>query len=153
MVDKILTHSLQGWVPTAFALAQTIFLLFCGEILQFFPAKLVLVWSVTIFETGSLICGVAQNVNQLVVGRTVSSIGAAGMCTSFSWAIFFALQRKSNICIRDTNRRVSYSPWGSPRLFGMFGAVFGLSSIIGPLIGGTFTDYGSLSFIHLFLPC
>ena len=74
MIDKILTHSLQGWVPTAFALAQTIFLLFCGEILQFFPAKLVLVWSVTIFETGSLICGVAQNVNQLIVGRTIRAL-------------------------------------------------------------------------------
>ena len=63
MIDKILTHSLQGWVPTAFALAQTVFLLSCGQITRIFLAKWVLVWSVTIFETGSLICGVAQNVN------------------------------------------------------------------------------------------
>lgn len=38
-----------------------------------------------------------------------------------------------------------------PRLFGAFGAVFGLSSIIGPLIGGSLTDHASLSFYFLFL--
>lgn len=74
--------TLQGWVATAFVLAQTVFLLFYGQVLRIFPAKWVLVSAVIIFETGSLICGVAQNVNQLIVGRTVSGIGAAGMCES-----------------------------------------------------------------------
>jgi MFS family permease len=51
--------------------------------MRVFPAKWILISTVTIFETGSLICGVSQNVNQLIVGRTVSGMGAAGMCAFF----------------------------------------------------------------------
>ena len=43
-------------------------------------AKWGLVAAITFFETGSLICGVSQNAKQLIVGRTVSGMGAAGMC-------------------------------------------------------------------------
>ncbi|KIM82572.1 hypothetical protein PILCRDRAFT_820439 [Piloderma croceum F 1598] len=116
--------TLQGWVATAFVLAQTVFLLFYGQVLRIFPAKWVLVWSVTIFEAGSLICGVAQNVDQLIVGRTISGMGAAGMFVSM-------IQILAQVTRLEDR----------PRLFGMFGAVFGLSSIIGPLIGGAFTDH------------
>ncbi|KAJ3709983.1 major facilitator superfamily domain-containing protein [Lentinula raphanica] len=118
------SFSLQGWVSSSFVLAQTVFLLFYGQLLRIFPAKWILISSVTIFETGSLICGVSQNVDQLIVGRTVSGAGAAG--------IFVAMIQIISQATRLEDR---------PRLFGMFGAVFGLSSVIGPLIGGAFTDH------------
>ncbi|KAJ7174162.1 ABC transporter [Mycena crocata] len=118
------SFSLQGWVATSFVLAQTIFLLFYGQVLRIFPAKWVLVSAIIIFEIGSLVCGVAQNVYQLIAGRTVSGLGAAG--------IFVAMIQIIGQVTRLEDR---------PRLFGMFGAVFGMSSIIGPLIGGGFTDH------------
>ncbi|KAJ7665196.1 ABC transporter [Mycena polygramma] len=118
--------SLQGWVATSFVLAQTVFILFYGQLLRIFPAKWVLVSSITIFEIGSLVCGVAQNVDQLIAGRAVSGLGAAG--------IFVAMIQIISQVTRLEDR---------PRLFGLFGAVFGLSSVIGPLIGGAFTDHVS----------
>ena len=57
--------------------------------MRIFPAKWVLVTTVSIFELGSLICGVAQTVNQLIVGRTVSGMGAAGMCAFYYSLLFF----------------------------------------------------------------
>jgi MFS family permease len=61
--------------------------------MRIFPAKWVLVTTVSIFELGSLICGVAQTVNQLIVGRTVSGMGAAGMCAS---SLYFLRYRADN---------------------------------------------------------
>jgi len=118
------SFSLQGWVSSSFVLAQTVFLLFYGQLLRIYPAKWVLVTSITIFEIGSLVCGVAQNVDMLIAGRTVSGAGAAG--------IFVAMIQIISQVTRLEDR---------PRLFGMFGAVFGISSVIGPLIGGAFTDH------------
>ncbi|KAJ7501827.1 ABC transporter [Mycena galericulata] len=115
--------ALQGWVASSFVLAQTVFILFYGQLLRIFPAKWILICAITIFEAGSLLCGVSKNVDQLIAGRTVSGLGAAG--------IFVAAIQIISQATRLEDR---------PRLFGLFGAVFGLSSVIGPLIGGAFTD-------------
>ncbi|KAJ7473601.1 major facilitator superfamily domain-containing protein [Mycena galericulata] len=120
------SFSLQGWVATAFPLAQSVFLLFVGQLLRIFAAKWVLVSAIAIFETGSLVCGVSQNVNQLIAGRAVSGLGAAG--------IFVSIIQVLSQATRLEDR---------PRLMGLFGVVFGLSSIIGPLIGGGLTDHAS----------
>ncbi|KAJ7690261.1 ABC transporter [Mycena rosella] len=115
--------SLQGWVSDSYILAQTVFLLVHGKLLRIFPAKWVLVSGIVLFELGSLLCGLSRNVGQLIAGRVVSGIGAA--------AIFVAMIQVVSQATRLEQR---------PRLFGMFGAVFGLASVIGPLIGGVFTD-------------
>jgi MFS family permease len=115
--------SLQGWVATSFLLVQTAFLLLYGQILRVYPSKWVLVSSIAIFEAGSLACALAQNVNVLIAGRTVSGVGAAG--------IFIALLQIIAQVTRLEDR---------PRLLGMFGAVFAVASVIGPLMGGAFTD-------------
>ncbi|KAF8176416.1 transporter [Mycena galopus ATCC 62051] len=111
-------------VATSFVLAQTVFILFFGQTLRIYPAKWVLISSVVIFEARPLLCGVSQNVDQLIAGRTVSGLGAAGIFVS----IFQVLAQATRLEDR-------------PRLLGLFGAVFGLSSVIGPLVGGALTDH------------
>ncbi|KAJ6585699.1 major facilitator superfamily domain-containing protein [Mycena capillaripes] len=118
------SFTLQGWISTSFVLAHTVFLLVYGQILRIFCAKWVMVTAIIIFEVGSLVCGVAQNVDQLIVGRTVSGAGAAGIFIS-------SIQIISQVTRLEDR----------PMLFAMAGAVFGVSSIIGPLVGGALTDH------------
>lgn len=116
--------TLQGWVSSAFILAQTVFILIYGQMLRIFPSKYIMLAAIIIFEVGSLVCGISQNIDQLIAGRTVSGLGAAG--------IYVAMFQIISQVTRLEDR---------PRLFGFFGAVFGLSSVIGPLVGGGFTDH------------
>ncbi|KAF7303146.1 Major facilitator transporter-like protein [Mycena kentingensis (nom. inval.)] len=115
--------SLQGWVATSFVLVQTVFLLFYGQLLRIFAAKWTMITAVILFELGSLVCALAPNVDALIAGRAVSGVGAAG--------IFVSIIQVISQVTRLEDR---------PRLFGLFGAVYGLSSIVGPLIGGAFVD-------------
>ncbi|KAK7039735.1 major facilitator transporter-like protein [Favolaschia claudopus] len=126
IASQFQAFSLQGWVATSFILAQTVFILFIGQMTRIYPAKWILVNSIAIFEIGSLVCGLSHNVNQLIAGRAVSGVGAAGMFV----AMFQVLTQVTRLEDR-------------PRLFGMFGAVFAISSVVGPLIGGAFTDHVS----------
>ncbi|KAJ6585707.1 major facilitator superfamily domain-containing protein [Mycena capillaripes] len=118
------SFTLQGWIASSFVLAQTVFLLFYGQVLRIFPAKWVMVTAIIIFEVGSLLCGVSQNVDQLIVGRTISGAGAAG--------IFIAMLQIVSQVTRLEDRS---------RLFGFFGAGFAFAAIVGPLIGGSLTDH------------
>ncbi|KAJ7495444.1 ABC transporter [Mycena latifolia] len=115
--------TLQGWISDSFILAQTVSFLIHGKLLRIFPAKWVHISGIALFGIGSLVCGLSQNVEQLIAGRVVSGIGAA--------AIFVSMLQIISQGTRLEQR---------PRLFGFFGAVFGLASVIGPLIGGIFTE-------------
>ncbi|KAK7044543.1 major facilitator transporter-like protein [Favolaschia claudopus] len=115
--------SLQGWVSTSFILAQTVFLLFYGQMLRIYSAKWVLIVSVVVFEAGSLVCALAQNINAIIAGRTVSGVGSAGIFVAILQII------AQSTLLEDR-----------PRLFACFGAVLSISSVVGPLIGGALTD-------------
>ena len=78
----------QGWVSSAFILTQTAFILWFGQFLRIYPAKWVMIGSVTIFEVGSVICGASHGVMQLIWGRAISGIGAAGIFVSLDPPVF-----------------------------------------------------------------
>ncbi|KAJ7732686.1 ABC transporter [Mycena metata] len=121
--------SLQGWVSSSYVLAQSAFLLFYGQILRIFPAKWVLVSAVAIFEIGSLLCALSQSIGQLIAGRTISGAGAGGLLIAMIQAFTQATRLEDR-----------------PKFFAVFGVVFALSSVLGPLIGGSITDHTTWNF-------
>ncbi|GAA6023817.1 hypothetical protein JCM11491_000557 [Sporobolomyces phaffii] len=123
---------LQGWVSSAFILTQTSFILLFGQVLRIWPAKWALLGNIFVFEVGSAVCASAQNVYALIVGRAVSGVGAAGIFISM-------LSILAQVTLLEDR----------PKLFGMFGAVFGISSIVGPIVGGALTDHATWRWVFL----
>lgn len=97
-----------------------------GKIYKYFSAKWTLVVLVSIFTVGTILCSAAPTSNAFIVGRTITGIGAAG-CTVGGQVIL--------VEILPLRKRPKYQ--------GAFGAVFGISSVIGPLAGGALTSKAS----------
>jgi len=99
------------------------FMLFCGKIYTLYSIKWIFLTGITVFEIGSAICGAASSSTELIVGRAIAGLGSAGI---FSGAVIISVHTVSL-----ANR---------PIFQGLFGAVFGVASVVGPLLGGAFTD-------------
>jgi MFS family permease len=94
-----------------------------GKVFKYFPLKIAFLTSMFVFEVGSLVCGVAPNPTALIVGRALAGLGGAGLATgAFILAAFSAEPKKR------------------PLVTGIMGATYGISAVIGPLLGGVFTD-------------
>src|SRR5438132_9301116 len=118
--------SLYAWVVTAYLLPSTVTVPIYGKFSDVFGRKVMLMIGVSIFLVGSWLSGAAQNMSQLVAFRAVQGLGAGAL-----FPIVIAT-------IADL-----YSPRERGRFQGLFGAVFGLSFIVGPFIGGWITDHVS----------
>jgi EmrB/QacA subfamily drug resistance transporter len=112
-----------GWVSTSYLLASTAMVPIYGKLSDIYGRKYVLLFGITVFLLGSLLCGLAGDMTQLVFFRGLQGFGAAAL-TSTAFAIPADL----------------FAPAERARYLGLFGAVFGLSSVIGPFIGGLLTD-------------
>ncbi|TPX16122.1 uncharacterized protein E0L32_004117 [Thyridium curvatum] len=112
-----------GWYGSAYLLTTAALQLLFGKFYSFFSIKWVYLIAIGFFELGSLICGVAQNSVTLIVGRAVAGIGAAGI---FSGALIILAHSV------PLDKRPMYS--------GIIGAMYGIASVAGPLLGGVFTD-------------
>ena len=115
--------SLVSWVSTGYLLASTAMVPIYGKLSDLYGRKPVLLWGIVVFLIGSALCGIAQSMIQLIVFRVVQGVGAAAI-TSTAFAtpadLFAAADR--------------------PRYMGLFPAVFGLASVVGPFLGGLLTD-------------
>lgn len=94
-----------------------------GRIYQLYSTKWVFLLSIVIFEAGSALCGAAPNSTAFIIGRAIAGLGSAGI---FSGGMMIILP------LVPLRKR--------PVFTSMFGMAFGLSSVLGPIIGGTFTD-------------
>ncbi|PRP83972.1 hypothetical protein PROFUN_08656 [Planoprotostelium fungivorum] len=115
-----------GWIGSAFLLTTTSFQPVFGRLYRVFSLKVVFLTGIVIFEIGSLLCGVAPNSEALIIGRAVAGLGGSGI---FSGAF--------SIISRITPLRTR------PAFTGAIGAAFGIASVIGPVLGGAFTDHVS----------
>lgn len=112
-----------AWTSTAYLLASTTMVPIYGKLSDHYGRRIILLFGISVFLIGSMLCGISQDIYQLIGFRALQGIGAAGL-TSTAFAIPADL----------------FSPAERPKYMGVFGAVFGVSSIIGPLLGGYLTD-------------
>ena len=114
----------QSWVVTSYLLASTIITALVGRLGDLFGRKLIFQAAVTFFVIGSVLCGLSQSMAMLVGARALQGIGG-GAITVTATALIGEV-----IPLRDRGR---YQ--------GALGAVFGVTTVIGPLLGGYFTDH------------
>ncbi|NTV63080.1 MAG: DHA2 family efflux MFS transporter permease subunit [Oscillochloris sp.] len=115
---------LLSWVSTAYLLASTTMVPIYGKLSDIYGRKIILIVGIAIFLISSILCGLSQSMLQLVIFRGIQGIGAAAL-TSTAFAIPADL----------------FVPAERARYMGLFGAAFGLSSVVGPFIGGLLTDH------------
>lgn len=112
-----------GWYGSAYMLTSATSQLLFGRIYKLYSMKRVFLTTVVIFEIGSAICGAAPNSNAFIAGRAIAGFASAGV---FSGCMLITIP------LVPLHKR--------PMFQSMFGAVFGIASVMGPLIGGGFTS-------------
>ncbi|KAG5978801.1 hypothetical protein E4U55_005916, partial [Claviceps digitariae] len=115
-----------GWYGSAFFMTFGSMQSTWGKIYKYFPLKSSFLMAVFIFEFGSVLCAAAPNAEALITGRALAGVGAAGLgAGAYTIIAFIAPPRKR------------------PAFTSLLGASYGIASVIGPLVGGVFSDHVS----------
>src|SRR5215467_6952158 len=119
-----------SWVVTAYLLASTIVTPLYGKLGDLYGRKLILQVAIVLFLVGSALCGISQNMPELIAFRALQGLGGGGLMVT------------TTATVGDL-----VPPRDRGRYQGLFGGVFGVSTVIGPLIGGFFVDHLSWRWI------
>ena len=123
MVGELNGVDLMLWVMTAYILASTIMMPIYGKVGDLIGRKGLLLFAITAFMVGSVLGGLAGDMNMLIVARVVQGIGGGGL---------MILSQAIIADVVPARERGKY--------MGVMGAVFAVSSVAGPLLGGWFTE-------------
>ena len=119
-----------SWIVTAYLLASTITTPVAGKLGDTFGRKVVLQSALVLFLVGSALCGLSQNMPELIVFRGIQGLGGGALLVT------------TQATIGDI-----VSPRERGRYSGLIGAVFGIATVLGPLIGGLIVDHFSWRWI------
>jgi MFS family permease len=111
-----------AWYESGFLLPFCVLQLSFGRLYQHYSAKWALIGSIVIFEIGSVVCATAPSSKTLIVGRVITGIGGAGVTPGSFLLITFLVPVQAR-----------------PKYTGALGSVFGITSILGPILGGYLT--------------
>src|SRR5690606_6714620 len=123
IIAELQGFHLYAWAFTAFSLTQTVSLPVYGKLSDLYGRKRVLLFGILLFSASSALGGFVQDMPQLIVVRALQGLGG-GALTSMSFS-----------AIGDI-----FTPRERGKYNGFTGAVFGISSVVGPLVGGLITD-------------
>jgi EmrB/QacA subfamily drug resistance transporter len=112
-----------SWVVTAYLLASTVVGPLYGKLGDLYGRRIVLQVAIVIFLVGSALCGISRNLTELIVFRALQGLGGGGLVVVTVAAV------GDVVAPRDRGRYQGY-----------FGGVFGLATVVGPLLGGFFVD-------------
>lgn len=115
-----------SWVFTAYIVASSVTVPILGKLADLYGRRPMMLLGIGLFLAGSVASGLSQSMNQLILARTVQGVGAGGM------------QPMAMTIVGDL-----YAPAERARVQGLFGAIWGLAGMVGPLIGGLIVDLWS----------
>ncbi|KAI5455350.1 hypothetical protein NCC49_000164 [Naganishia albida] len=119
------TSSQYSWVGTSYLLASTIMTPLWGRLTDIVGRKQVLYPGIVVFAVGSALCGASQSMNMLIGSRALQGIGGG------------AIMSLTQIIIGDIVPLAKRGAWS-----GLFGGVWGVASVLGPLLGGILAQKG-----------
>ncbi len=117
---------LYPWVATAFMLASMVVTPLYGKLSDLFGHRRFVITAIAVFLVGSALCGAAQTMPQLVLARAVQGIGAGGLLV-MSFIVFGLI----------------FSPEERGRMQGLLSSMWGISSVVGPAVGGFLVNFAS----------